>query len=88
MRFELKSTCNNDNGITELYADPKTLRPIAVDGNIIDTDDPSMTVAMELRYIAVDQYTVPSSIRAHAIGHGWLFWARERVEVDYTDYQF
>ena len=47
-----------------------------------------MTVAMELRYIAIDQYTVPSSIRAHAIGHGWLFWAREHVEVDYTDYQF
>jgi len=47
-----------------------------------------MTTALEVRYRTVDQYTVPSSIRAHAVGHGWLFWARERAEVDYTNYRF
>ncbi len=88
LRFELRPTCNDNNGITELYADPQTLRPIAVDGDIPDTDDSYMTGAIELRYITVGQYTVPLSIRAHVVGHGWLFWARERVEVDYTDYQF
>lgn len=88
LRFELQPTCRNDNGITELYADPQTLRPIAVDGNVTDTGDSNMTVAMELRYTTVGQYTVPSAIRAHAVGHGWLFWARERVEVDYAGYRF
>jgi hypothetical protein len=87
LRFRLQPTCKDDNSISELYADPQTLRPIAVDGNIADTDS-NMTVAMELRYATVGQYTVPLAIRAHAVGHGWLFWARERVDVEYTDYQF
>lgn len=87
LRFALQATCNRDNGITELYADPKTFRPIAVDGDIPDPDD-HVTTAVELRYTEIGQYTVPSSIRAHAVGHGWLFWVREHVEVDYGDYQF
>lgn len=88
LRFQLQSTCDNDNGMTELYVDPQTLRPMAVDGTITDTDDSHMTVALELRYGTLGQYTVLTSIRAHAVGHGWLFWARERVQVDYTDYNF
>ncbi len=88
VRFELQPTCNGDAGITELYVDPQSLRPIAVDGNVIDTGNSNMTVAIELRYTTVGQYTVPTSIRAHAVGHGWLFWARERAEADYTDYRF
>ncbi len=88
VRFELQSVCTKDDGIGELYADPQTLRPIAVDGNVVDTGDANVTVAMELRYTTIDRYTVPLSIRAHAVGHGWLLWVRERVEVDYTDYQF
>ena len=88
LRFELQPKCNDDNGITELYTDPQTFRPIAVDGNIPDADDAHMTIAIELRYAPIGRYTVPSSIRAHAVGHGWLFWARERVETDYTDYEF
>lgn len=87
VRFELRSTCNDDSGFTELYADPQTLRPIAADGTMTDADS-HMTVALELRYTTIGEYTVPASIRAHAVGHGWLFWARERVEVDYTGYQF
>jgi hypothetical protein len=87
VRFELQATCKNDPSVGELYADPQTLRPIAVDGDITDSDS-NMTVAIELRYTTAGQYTVPESIRAHAVGHGWLFWARERAEVDYSDYQF
>lgn len=88
LRFHLQSTCKDDNGFTELYVDPQTLRPIAADGDFPDTGDSHMTVAIEMRYAAVGQYTVPASIRAHAVGHGWLFWARERVEVDYSAYEF
>lgn len=88
LRFKLQSMCKDDPGITELYADPQTLRPIAVDGNARDTDGSGMTLALELRYATVGTYTVPSSIRVHAVGRGWLFWARERAEVDYTGYQF
>ncbi len=88
VRFELQATCDQDNGISELYADPQTLRPIAVDGTMTDTGDSHMTVAIELRYTTTGIYTVPSSIRARAVGHGWLFWARERAEVDYSNYQF
>lgn len=87
IRFRLQATCDENNSATELYVDPATLRPIAVDGNVSDSDS-KMTVAIELRYTTVGPYTVPSSIRAHAVGHGWLFWARERAEVDYTAYQF
>ncbi len=86
IRFELRPLCGNENGITELYADASTFRPIAVDGNVVDTED-HVTTAVELRYTTIGQYTVPSSIRAHAVGHGWLFWVRERAEVDYTDYK-
>ncbi len=88
LRLELKPTCKDDSGFTELYADPQTLRPIAVDGMMSDMEDTSMTVAIELRYTTVGQYTVPSDVRAHAVGHGWLFWARERAEVSYSDYLF
>ncbi|HEY8314250.1 MAG TPA: hypothetical protein VIG51_08725 [Candidatus Baltobacteraceae bacterium] len=88
LRFELQPTCKDDNGITELYVDPQTLAPIAADGNVTDTDDSNMTVAIELRYTTAGRYSVPSSIRAHAVGRGWLFWARERAEVDYSGYQF
>lgn len=87
LRFELQATCSKSNGITELYADPSTFRPIAADGVIPDPED-RVTTAVELRYATLGAYTVPSSIRAHAVGHGWLFWVRERVEVDYAEYRF
>lgn len=89
VRFEIRSSCENDKGLTELYADPQTLRPIATDGNVSSDDSSApMTIAIEVRYATIDGYSVPSSIRAHAAGHGWLFWARERAEVDYSDYLF
>jgi hypothetical protein len=88
LRFKLQATCSDDIGMSELYVDPITFRPIAADGTMADTGEDHMNVAIELRYATVGQYTVPSSVRAHAVGHGWLFWARERVEVDYTDYAF
>ena len=89
LRIVLQPVCkNDDNGFTELFVDPQTLRPIAADGTYTDTGDSDMTVAIELRYSTIGQYTVPAGVRAHAVGHGWLFWARERAEVDYTDYQF
>lgn len=87
VRFRLASRCSGDSGISELYADPQTLRPIAVDGDVTDSGN-HMTVAIEVRYATIRQYTVPTSIRAHAVGHGWLFWARERAEVDYSGYRF
>ncbi len=87
VRFQLQAICSNENGITELYADPETLRPVAADGVIPDPDD-HVSAAVELRYATIGQYTLPSSIRAHAVGHGWLFWVRERVEVDYSAYRF
>ena len=87
IRFRLQPTCKDDSGITELYTDPQTFRPIAVDGDLADSDS-NVRIAIELRYATIGQYTLPSVIRAHAVGHGWLFWARERAEVDYTDYQF
>lgn len=88
IRFQLRATCENDNAVSELYADPQTLRPMAVDGTIPDTEDAHMTIAVEVRYGRFAGYTVPMTLNAHAVGHGWLFWARERVEVDYTGYQF
>ena len=88
LRFALQSACTDTMDFTELYADPETLRPIAVDGNVADTDGSHMTTASEVRYATVGPYTVPSGLSAHAVGHGWLFWARERVEVTYTDYRF
>ncbi|HUY11654.1 MAG TPA: hypothetical protein VMV73_05275 [Candidatus Dormibacteraeota bacterium] len=88
LRIELKPTCKGDSGITELYADPQTLRPIAVDGNIVDPSDPTVITAIELRYATIDRYTVPSSLRVHVVGHGWLFWMRERADVEYTEYEF
>lgn len=86
VRISVKATCNSENGFTEVYAEPDTLRPIAADGDI-DTDE-SITVAVELRYESIGPYTVPESVRGHAVGHGWLFWARERAEIDYTQYEF
>jgi len=93
LRFDLQAVCAKATGINELYVDPNTLRPIAAVGTVKDNSGDSnmttaMTTALEVRYRTVDQYTVPSSIRAHAVGHGWLFWARERAEVDYTNYRF
>lgn len=88
LRFKLQPACNDDIGITELYVDPQTFRPIAADGIMTDTGDSHMSVALELRYATIGRYTVPSSVRAHAVGHGWLFWARERAQVDYADYAF
>jgi len=58
VRFELQATCDQDSGISELYADPQTLRPIAVDGTMTDTGDSHMTVAIELRYATTGPYTV------------------------------
>ncbi len=88
LRFTLRSTCSNDVAISHLYADPQTLEPIAIDGSVSDGGDGRMSVALEMRYTQVDGYTVPSEVRVHAVGHGWLFWARERADVTYSDYAF
>lgn len=88
IRFTLRATCSNDIAISHLYADPQTLQPVAIDGSVTDGDDAHMTVALEMRYTQVSGYTVPSEARVHAVGHGWLFWARERADVTYRDYAF
>lgn len=90
LRFELrlKPSCDKDVTMTALYADPQTLRPIAVEGSVPDSDRSGMTVALEERFEAVAGHTVPSSIEAHAVGRGWLFWARERARVQYASYEF
>jgi len=86
LRFELQPACKDSGGASELYADPRIFRPIAISG-LINTDS-NIGVAIEMRYTTIGQYTVPSSMRVHVIGHSWLFWVRERAQVDYTDYKF
>ncbi len=90
-RFTLRETCTAGDGtvaIRHLYADPQTLEPIAADGAIGLNDAAHMTVAFEVRYETVDGYVVPSAVHVHAVGHGWLFWARERADVTYSNYRF
>lgn len=85
LRFKLQHSCGSDAGITDLYADEKTLRPLAVDGDI---DVSGVNTAIELRYTVEHEYVVPSSMNVSIAGHGWLFWMHETAIVTYSNYEF
>jgi hypothetical protein len=77
--------CENDFEVSTIYADASTMQLLAADE--IETDE-GLTVEVSVQYRRVDGFIVPASISAHAYGHGWLFWARERAELTYSDYTF
>ena len=79
-------TCNADIGVSTVYADAQTLELLGADGS--ETDEDNMTVDYSVHYARYGSYIVPSSVSAHAHGHGWLFWARERAEIRYSNYNF
>ena len=87
MHFNGGGTCNQQQSfaITMLYADPQTHEPIGADGS--ETDD-NMTIDFSMTYARFGGYVLPSTLSAHAHGHGWLFWARERASVVFSDYAF
>ncbi len=78
--------CKEDIDVSTVYADAHTFDLLGADGS--ETDDNDMTVDYSVRYARFGAYIMPSSISAHAHGHGWLFWARERAEVRYSNYRF
>ncbi len=78
-------SCKEDIDVNTIYADESTLDLLGADGSETDED---MTVDFSVHYAHFGTYIVPSSISAHAHGHGWLFWARERAEVRYSNYTF
>lgn len=79
------SACTADTAFSTIYADASNFELLGADS--LETDE-GMTIAISIRYGRVGGYIVPTSISAHAYGHGWLFWARERAELTYTDYAF
>lgn len=78
--------CQEDIAVSTVYADAQTLDLLGADGS--ETDDDNMTVDYSVRYARYGNYIVPSSVSAHAHGRGWLFWARERAELRYSNYTF
>ncbi len=78
--------CDKDMGLSTVYADAQTLDLLGADGS--ETDEDNMTVDYSVRYARYGNYIVPSSVSAHAHGHGWLLWARERAELRYSNYDF
>ena len=79
------SSCKEDIDVGTVYADASTRELLGADGTETDED---MTVDFSVHYARVGQYIVPASLSAHAHGHGWLFWARERAELRYSNYTF
>jgi hypothetical protein len=79
-------TCKEDIDVSTVYADAQTLDLLGTDGT--ETDDDSMTVDFSVHYARTEGFIVPSSVSAHAHGHGLLFWARERAEIRYSNYSF
>jgi hypothetical protein len=80
-----KPGCADEVEFSTIYADSSTLDLLGADS--IETDE-GVTVEVSVQYARIDGYILPSSISAHAYGHGWLFWVRERAEVTYSDYSF
>lgn len=77
--------CNNDDDFSTVYSDASTSELVGADST--ETDE-GMTVDITVRYARFGSYILPSSISAHAHGHGWLFWARERGEIRYSNFSF
>jgi hypothetical protein len=77
--------CAEEVAFSTVYADASTLDLLGADS--VETDE-GVTVEVSVQYARIDGYILPSSISAHAYGHGWLFWLRERAEVTYSDYSF
>jgi hypothetical protein len=78
--------CKAQIDVSTVYADTQTLDLLGAEGS--ETDDGDMTVDFAVQYARFGEYVMPASVSAHAHGHGWLFWARERAEVRYSNYNF
>ncbi|HET9029833.1 MAG TPA: hypothetical protein VFN49_06620 [Candidatus Aquilonibacter sp.] len=78
------SSCD-DLDVHTVFADASTGELLGADGS---EDDDGMTVDFSVQYARFGSFVMPTSLSAHAHGHGWLFWARERAEVRYSDYRF
>ncbi len=77
--------CQDNDDINTIYADATTMQLLGTAGS--ETDE-HMTVDINVHYGSVGKYVLPTSISAHAHGSGWLFWARERAEVRFSNYDF
>ena len=78
-------SCKDDVDMNTIYADAQTLDLLGADGSEVDED---MAVDFSVEYGRFGKYVMPTSVSAHAHGHGWLFWVRERAQVRYYDYTF
>lgn len=79
-------TCKSDDlFVKTIYADATSGALVGADG--MENDD-DMQVDLSVHYATFDGYVMPTAIDAHAHGHGWLFWARERAGARYSDYTF
>lgn len=79
-------SCKDDIAVSTVYADAQTLELLGADGS--ENDDANMAVDFTARYGRFGTYVMPTLVSAHAHGRGWLFWARERAEVRYSNYSF
>ena len=79
-----KDSCD-DLSVHTIFADASSRTLLGADGS--ETDE-GMTVDFSVQYVSAGGYIIPSALSAHAHGHGWLFWARERAEVRYSNYNF
>jgi hypothetical protein len=78
--------CEEQIDVSTVYADAQTMDLLGADGS--ETGDNEMTVDYSVQYARFGAYVMPVSISAHAHGRGWLFWARERARVRYSNYEF
>lgn len=77
--------CKGGDEFQTVYADATTLDLVGADENDNDED---ISVDISVRYARFGQYVMPASVSAHVRGHGWLFFARERGEMTFSDYSF
>ena len=80
-----KGNSCDDLSLHTVFVDPSTNALLGADGS--ETDE-GMTVDFSVQYGTFQGYVMPTVLSAHAHGHGWLFWARERAQVRYSDYSF
>jgi len=79
-------TCKNQEfDISTVYADAATHDLLGADGTATDE---GISIAFAVDYGKFNGYVMPTAISAHAVGHGWLFWVRERAQIRYSDYVF
>jgi hypothetical protein len=76
---------NQEFDVGTVYADATTGDLLGADGS--ETDE-GISIDYNVEYARFNNYVMPLRISAHAKGHGWLFWARERAEIRYSDYVF